>query len=68
MDFIEDFRLIECPRDGQSPDMDVYDAVSWHVATALTEKSIAHRSPTMDFTDFTLSRWQTRPPIGIIGA
>jgi len=38
------------------------------VVTALTEKSIANRSRTVDFPDFTRGRWQTRPPIGIIGA
>ncbi len=68
MDFIEDFRLIECLRNGQRLDMDVYDAASWSVVIALTEKSIANRSRAVDFPDFTRGRWRTRQPIGIIGA
>ncbi|HSW47239.1 MAG TPA: Gfo/Idh/MocA family oxidoreductase [Phycisphaerae bacterium] len=66
MDFIEDYRLIECLRTGQPTDQDVYDAASWSVVTALTETSVANRSRSVDFPDFTRGRWKTRPPLGII--
>jgi predicted dehydrogenase len=67
MDFIEDFRLIECLRTGQPTDQDVYDAAAWSVVTPLTERSVANRSEAVDFPDFTRGRWKTRPPLGIIG-
>ena len=66
MDFIEDYRLIECLRTGQPMDQDVYDAASWSVVTALTERSVANRSEAVDFPDFTRGAWKTRPPLGII--
>jgi len=66
MDFIEDYRLIQCLRTGQPMDQDVYDAASWSVVTSLTERSVANRSQTVDFPDFTRGAWKTRPPLGII--
>ncbi len=66
MDFIEDFRLIECLRTGQPMDQDVYDAAAWSVVTPLTEKSVANRSRPVDFPDFTRGLWKTMPPLGIV--
>lgn len=64
MDFIEDFRLMECLRAGEPLDMDVYDAATWSVLAGLTEKSVAHRSQSVDFPDFTRGRWKTARPRG----
>jgi len=33
----------------------------------LSEKSVANRSGSTDFPDFTHGRWQATQPIGIIG-
>jgi hypothetical protein len=66
MDYIEDYRLIECLRAGQPTDMNVYDAAAWSVVVALSEKSVANRSKPVDFPDFTRGRWKTTPPLGII--
>jgi len=68
MDFIEDYRLIECLRKGEPMDMDVYDAAAWSVISALSEKSVAHRSRAVDFPDFTRGQWKSRQPLGIITA
>jgi predicted dehydrogenase len=68
MDFIEDYRLVKCLREGLPTDMDVYDAAAWSVVSELSERSAADRSRPYDFPDFTRSRWQTWEPIGIIGA
>jgi hypothetical protein len=32
----------------------------------LSEQSIAHRSRSIDFPDFTRGAWQARPPLGIV--
>ncbi|HUU97609.1 MAG TPA: Gfo/Idh/MocA family oxidoreductase [Phycisphaerae bacterium] len=68
MDYIEDYRLIQCLREGTPTDMDVYDAAAWSVVSELTERSVANKSRPMDFPDFTRGRWQSKPPLGIVGA
>jgi len=48
--------------------MNVYDAAALSAVTELSERSIANRSRSMDFPDFTRGKWKTWPPLGIIGA
>ena len=67
MDFIEDFRLIECLRTGAPTDWDVYDAAAWSAVVALSETSLAQKNAPVDFPDFTRGQWKTRPPLGIVG-
>jgi len=59
MDFIEDFRLIEALRNGRPTDFDIYDAASWSVVSALSERSVAKLSKPVDFPDFTRGKWRT---------
>jgi hypothetical protein len=66
-DFLEDSRLIQALRAGMPPDFDVYDAASWSVVSALSEKSVADRSRHVDFPDFTRGKWRTNPPVRILG-
>ena len=68
MDFIEDYRLIECLRAGQPTDMDVYDGAAWSAISGLSEVSIAGGSKPVPCPDFTRGKWKTRQPLGIIGA
>jgi predicted dehydrogenase len=68
MDFIEDYRLVQCLREGKPTDMNVYDAAALCAVTELSESSIARKSRPMDFPDFTRGRWKTWQPLGIIGA
>lgn len=68
MDFLENYRLIQCLRNGEPTDMDVYDAAAWSVVTPLTEKSNARRSAPIDFPDFTRGKWRTRQPLRIVNA
>ncbi len=67
MDFIEDYRLVQCLRMGQPMDMNVYDAAAWSAVSALSEKSVARNSEPVKFPDFTRGAWKTTPPLGIIG-
>ena len=66
MDFIEDYRLIECLRKGLPMDMDVYDAAALSAVSALSERSVAEGSAPVEFPDFTRGAWKNRPPLGII--
>ncbi|MFC1560860.1 Gfo/Idh/MocA family protein [Candidatus Latescibacterota bacterium] len=68
MDYIEDYRLIKCLREGLPTDMDVYDAAAWSVVSELSERSVANKSRPIDFPDFTRGRWKTTEPLGIVEA
>jgi hypothetical protein len=68
MDFIEDYRLIKCLREGLPTDMTVYDAASLSAVVHLTERSNAKKSAPMEFPDFTKGRWKTTPPWEIVRA
>jgi hypothetical protein len=62
MDFLMDWRLIDCLRNGLPVDMDVYDAASWSVIGPLSEWSVANRSAPIDIPDFTSSSWKVNTP------
>jgi hypothetical protein len=62
MDFIMDWRLIDCLRNGLPLDQDVYDAASWTAVGLLSEKSVANRSKSIDVPDFTRGNWKTNKP------
>ena len=62
MDFIMDWRLIDCMRNGLPLDQDVYDAALWSVITPLSEWSVANRSSSIDIPDFTCGSWETNKP------
>jgi predicted dehydrogenase len=66
MDYIEDFRLIQCLREGTPMDMDVYDGAAWSCITPLSGRSIAQRGAPQDVPDFTRGAWRDRPPLGIV--
>ena len=59
MDFIMDWRLIDCLRNGLPVDMDVYDAASWSVISPLSEWSVANGSQPIAIPDFTMGRWKS---------
>jgi len=62
MDFIMDWRLIDCLRNGLPLDQDVYDAASWSAVGPLSEASVKNRSKSMDVPDFTRGAWKTNKP------
>ncbi len=66
MDFIEDYRLIKCLREGQPTDMNVYDAAALSAVVELSAQSVAPSSAPLDFPDFTRGRWKTNPPLDIV--
>lgn len=63
MDFMMDWRLIDCLRNGLPLDQDVYDAALWSVVVPLSEKSVAKKSRSVDIPDFTRGAWRTNKPI-----
>ncbi len=66
MDSVMAYRFIDCLRRGIPTDMNVYDAASWSCIVELSIKSVANKSAAMDFPDFTLGKWATTEPLGIV--
>src|SRR5690606_22552571 len=64
-DFLMDWRLIDCLRNGLPMDMDVYDAAAWSVIGPLSEWSAANRSASIDIPDFTNGAWENNAPIDL---
>lgn len=58
MDFIMDYRLIYCLRNGLPLDQDVYDAAEWSCIVALSEASVKNNGMPVKVPDFTRGAWQ----------
>lgn len=65
MDFIMDWRLIDCLRNGLPLDQDVYDAAAWSAIGVLSEQSVASRSKSLDIPDFTRGNWTSNKPVDL---
>ena len=65
MDFIQDWRLIDCLRNGLPLDINVYDAALWSSISPLSEKSVAAKSRTVDIPDFTRGAWKLNKPVNL---
>ncbi len=68
MDFVMNWRLLDCIRRGATPDSVVYDAASWSCIVELSARSVASGSMPVAFPDFTRGLWRTMRPIGIAEA
>lgn len=66
MDFLMDWRLVDCLRNGLALDQDCYDAALWSSIAPLSEKSVAGRSGSVDVPDFTGGSWKTNKPVDIL--
>ncbi|MGH2622242.1 MAG: Gfo/Idh/MocA family protein [Sphingobacterium sp.] len=62
MDFMMDWRMIDCLRNGLPLDQTVYDGASWSSIVPLSVESVAKNSRTIDIPDFTRGNWKTNKP------
>ncbi len=62
MDFIMDWRMIDCLRNGLPLDQDVYDGALWSSIAPLSEWSVANKSQSIGVPDFTGGSWKTNKP------
>jgi predicted dehydrogenase len=60
MDYVMNFRLMDCIKRGLPPDIDVYDAAAWSAPTPLSEASVVANGASQKFPDFTRDHWKTR--------
>ncbi len=65
MDFLMDWRLIDCLRNGLPMEQDVYDAALWSSMVALTEWSVGNDSQPIEVPDFTCGSYKTNEPVDI---
>ncbi len=66
MDFIMLSRIIECLRNGEPMDQNVYEGAFWSAVGPLSEKSVAEDGMPQAFPDFTRGDWKHTNPLAII--
>lgn len=66
MDFLMDWRTIDCLRNGLPLDINVYDAALWSSIAPLSEWSVANHSNAVTVPDFTAGSWKTNQPVDIL--
>jgi predicted dehydrogenase len=66
MDFMMDYRLIYCLRNGLPLDQDVYDAAAWSSIVHLSEMSVSNKSQSVEVPDFTRGAWKTALPWPVV--
>ena len=60
MDYLMNWRLIECLRKGTPLDMTAYDAAAWSSVFPLSIESVAKGSAPVPVPDFTRGEWKTQ--------
>lgn len=68
MDFVMIYRLIKCLNLGLPLDINIYDSVMWSAITPLSEISVASRSMSIPFPDFTGGIWKNPNKLEIMRA
>lgn len=66
MDAMMNFRVIECLREGQPLDQNVYEGALWSAVTPLSIKSVKEDGMPQVFPDFTRGQWQSTKPLPIV--
>ena len=60
MDFIMDYRMIYCLRNGLPLDMDVYDLAEWCCISPLSKLSLENGNRPVEIPDFTRGHWNSQ--------
>jgi hypothetical protein len=68
MDFVMNYRLLDCIRRGATPDSVVYDAAAWSSILELSSRSVALDGAPIAIPDFTRGLWKAMKPLGIATA
>ncbi|MFM7182193.1 MAG: Gfo/Idh/MocA family protein [Verrucomicrobiales bacterium] len=65
MDFVMNWRHLDCIRQGITPDSVVYDAASWSSILELSALSVATGSMPVAIPDFTRGLWKSMEPLPV---
>lgn len=66
MDFVMLYRMIECLRNGEALDQNVYEGAFWSSVMPLSWQSVKNGGTPVTFPDFTRGDWKTTAPLDII--
>lgn len=66
MDFMMRYRMIECLRNGQPLDQNLYEGCFWSAVGPLSERSVAQGGSPQLFPDFTRGNWANTDPLLIV--
>jgi predicted dehydrogenase len=66
MDFLMRYRIIDCLRNGEPLDQNLYEGCFWSAVTPLSEASIQEDGSSQKFPDFTRGQWRKTNPLGIV--
>ena len=66
MDFVMRYRIIECLRNGEPLDQNIYEGCFWSAVTPLSANSINNGGAPQKFPDFTRGNWNKTKPLKII--
>ena len=66
MDFVMIYRLVKCLNLGLPLDINVYDGAMWSAITPLSELSVASKSLSIPFPDFTGGQWKNKKDLEIM--
>jgi predicted dehydrogenase len=62
MDYVMNYRLMDCLKKGLVPDINCYDAAAWSAPVPLSEASVAQNGAPQKFPDFTRGKWNAKAP------
>ncbi len=66
MDFMMLYRIVECLRNGEPLDQNVYEGCLWSAVSPLSEASVATNGAPQEFPDFTRGSWKDTNPLAIV--
>jgi hypothetical protein len=66
MDHVMNYRMLDCLRQGITPDMTVYDAADWSSILEISVRSVKDGSMPIQCPDFTRGGWKGIKPLGIV--
>ena len=66
MDYMMSYRIIECLRNGEPLDQNVYEGCFWSAVGPLSEASVDEHGSSQKFPDFTRGNWKNTNPLGIV--
>ncbi|MCL1907973.1 MAG: Gfo/Idh/MocA family oxidoreductase [Holophagaceae bacterium] len=58
MDWMMNYRLIQCMKEGITPDFNCYDAAAWSAPFPLSVASVKNNGAPQEFPDFTNGHWK----------
>ena len=66
MDYVMSWRLLDCVRQGITPDMNVYDAAAWSCILEASVCSVKNDGMPVQIPDFTRGGWKDLSPLPVV--